>query len=70
MAIEMLEETTARMNKKCKDILAILNDPIRLITEGDNINMIINELNLEIAIFGNFTEAFINAGKKEGEENE
>lgn len=71
LMVEQLEEFSGRLNKKCKDVLEIAHDPIKLITEGDKLSKSLDGIHFEILLFGNFLEAYNNANnKKEGEEDE
>lgn len=68
MTIKQLEECSSKINKHCKAVLEILNDPIKLLRDVDKIDTLLTAISLELAIFNNFTDAMNKLNKKEGEE--
>lgn len=67
--IQQLEEFSGRINKKCKEVLAITSNPIRFAMEGTKVSELLDGVHLELLLLGNFMEAYSNLNKKEGEEN-
>lgn len=63
-----LEESTAKINLKCKGILRILNNPFLTMIKMDELDELMNGISFDLHVLNNFMTTFNEMYNKEGEE--
>lgn len=65
-----LEETTAKINLKCKQILLIMNNPFLFMMKTNELDGLMNGISYDLTVLNNFMSTFNEMYNEKGENNE